>query len=152
MSTINTIVESDADSDRCHKCESKYEVTRHPFGLAEILLDKRDWWETIWSVAVSAVSLPTIGVGRLALPGRSKEARILRLHLPLCRGCVRKSTGAFGGIKLRNDDYKLHPSWNVAQQLGFTEWISPRELSGFKPREGLNDETSQRTIRRFYCP
>ena len=132
---IEEIYSLDEITVLCHKCGGTDMIQRHLFGLAEITSEKRTWLETAVSVAVSAISLPTIGYGTFAFPGKTQTAKILRLHLVLCADCTpqSKSLMGFGAIRIQLNDAVFHPAWQKAQELGFTKFLSKEELSGFNP-------------------
>ena len=128
LETVKELVQIDQHSLKCHKCGAS-NPARYPFGLAKIIIDKRTWSETIASVALSAVTLPTIGIGRFSFPGRKRQARILRFQLLLCSPCASFYSYFF---KLREEAYSLHPCWEPARRLGFNDFLTDKELQGFK--------------------
>jgi hypothetical protein len=130
LATIEKIIEIDAAFTKCHICGSTHKTVRRDFGLAEVLVDKRNWAETAVSVAISVVTLPTLGVGRISFPGRTRRLRVLKLHLILCDACMReKTTALLWDSKLTAADYARHPAWEVAQQLGFVKILTAKELA-----------------------
>jgi hypothetical protein len=136
LQSANRLVEIDENSKGCHKCGRPHEE-RYFFGLAEMLIDKRNWWETAASVAVSALTLPTIGIGTLRFPGRKRQARILKFHLLLCCDCASGYKTIFGA--LREDGYAAHPCWEPAHNLGFTKFLSAEEVNKFNPPDTLGN-------------
>jgi hypothetical protein len=129
LSALNALVEIDEKSNECHKC-GKPDTERYTFGLAEMLLDKRHWWETIASVAISAITVPTLGRGMISFPGRTRRARILKFRLRLCHSCARKSKTIFGTV--REESYAAHPCWERAHELGFRRFLSRDKVKHFK--------------------
>ena len=130
---IQDIYSLDEKGEVCHKCGSAFMVKRYLFGLAEITSEKRTWLETAFSVALSAITLPTIGYGGLALPGKTTTARVLRLHLSLCASCAKQSKNWVRTVQLRQEDCVKHPAWQKAQALGFTRFLSEEELAKYVP-------------------
>jgi hypothetical protein len=106
----------------CHSCGKRENLTSFQFGLAKPLSTERDWRMTAASVLVSAVSVPLVGFGVLQLPGKKTNMRVMRLRLVLCRVCWTARKG-----------YALHPWWAIAQESGYTVFITAEELSTLQP-------------------
>lgn len=106
----------------CHRCGTKKDIYGWDFALGMVLSTRRSWGQTAWSVAVSAVTLPTVGYGGLELPGKVSHLRVVRMRLILCSLC-----------KPRGVEYSLHPWWSVLQRLGFTRFLGPDDLDKLQP-------------------
>lgn len=113
----------DSRLNQCHSCGRKDNLHGWDFGLAMPLASGRVWSSTVASVAVSAVTIPLLGVGGFQLPGKRTTFRVLRLRLLLCDSCARQ-----GG-----KHYSLHPSWGEATRLGFTEFLDADGLKRLQP-------------------
>jgi hypothetical protein len=119
---IDELLSVDQKPHECHACGRTDNLYRWDFGLGKKISIKRAWGETAWSVAISAVSLPLIGVGGVQLPGKKTRLHVLRLQLILCDTCRR------GQIK-----YSFHPWWEPARRLGYTEFLNSDELNKLQP-------------------
>lgn len=111
-----------ADANRCHKCGSSGAVHSWDFGLGKLTSSKREWGKTAISAALSAATVPLIGVGMLQLPGKRTTFSVLPLRLLLCDSCLRNREG-----------YPCHPLWAEAQRLGFTEFFCAGDLERLRP-------------------
>ncbi len=130
LAAIGKIMEIDTASTECHICGSTHKTVRRDFGLAEVLADEREWIETAVSIVISAIALPTLGIGAVRFPGRTRRFRFLTLHLILCHSCMQeKTTPLLWNTKLTAGDYALHPAWQLAQELGFTKILTHKDLS-----------------------
>lgn len=107
----------DQKPNECHACGRTAGLYGWDFGLGKKLSSQRAWGETAVSAAVSAITIPLIGAGRLELPGKRMHLRVLRLRLILCDDCSRKQVA-----------YTFHPWWNQAFRLGYTEFLTPDDL------------------------
>jgi len=112
----------DQKPDQCHACGKKDQLYRWEFGMARELSTRRTWEDTAVSVAVSAITIPLLGVGGFQLPGKKSRLQVLRLQLVLCEGC-----------RKRRVTYAAHPSWELAQKLGYTLLLDAHELSTLQP-------------------
>jgi hypothetical protein len=112
----------DTKPHECHGCGSKQDLYKWDFGLGRSLSSERAWGETAASVVLSAVTIPFLGAGMLRLPGKSTRYRVLRLQLVLCNSCR-------GG----HINYGLHPWWVPAQKLGYSTFLSAKELDKMTP-------------------
>jgi hypothetical protein len=106
----------------CHACGRKDNLHGWDFGLGKPISTKRAWGKTAWSIAVSAVSLSLGGAGIVQLPGTKTRLRVLRLRLILCESCIRGQT-----------NYTLHPWWEPARRLGYTEFLSADDMEKLQP-------------------
>ena len=106
----------------CHACGCSDRLHGWDFGLGKKTSTKWAWGETALSVAVSAVSIPLIGVAGLQLPGKKTRYQVLRLRLILCDSCWE------GQAK-----YSLHPWWQTATRLGYTEFFDANALKHLEP-------------------
>lgn len=106
----------------CHACGRKDNLYGWDFGLGKPISTKRAWGETAASIAVSAVSLALGGPGLVHLPGKKTRLRVLRLRLILCDSCRR-----------RQISYTLHPWWEPARRLGYTEFLSADDMEKLQP-------------------
>lgn len=113
----------------CHLCGSVTDLTRHVFGMSKVLSRKLtwDWSEAGVSAAVSAIALPLVGVGRFAGPGVTTQRQYLRMNLVVCASCLRKRRRLFG-VVFRKKDYRMHPWFENAKELGFTKVLDGYEL------------------------
>ena len=93
------------------------------FGLGKPIASKRVWASTAASLAVSAMTVPLFGLGRLDLPGRKTTFTVLRLQLVLCESCQQR-----GGIH-----YSVHPWWGDALRLGYTQFFDGDDLEKLQP-------------------
>ena len=119
---IDELLPIDQKPHECHACGRTDSLYGWDFGLGKKISTKRAWGETAWSVAVSAVTIPLIGVGGLQLPGKKMRLRVLRLRLILCDSC------RDGQVK-----YNLHPWWEPAGRLGYTKFLNAEELKKLRP-------------------
>lgn len=115
---IRELLAIDQKFDECHRCGSKTVLYRRDFGLEKILSRRRAWAQTAASVAVSAITMPVLGVGGRALPGKKHQLSVLRLQLVLCESCAQS----------KNKSYSLHPWWDAADRLGYSEFLSAEDL------------------------
>lgn len=125
LRSIQEIYELDEPVGKCHKCGVAGMKYRYCFGLAEITSEKRSWIETAISAGISAISLPTVGYGIFHFPRKTTKANILRLHLSLCYACAKQF--------YMDVDCTCHPAWDKAQVLGFTQFLTEKQLDKFKP-------------------
>lgn len=119
---IEELLPIDQKPDECHACGRKDHLRSWDFGLGKKLSTKRAWGATAWSVAVSAVTIPLLGAGGVRLPGQKTSYRVLRLRLTLCDSCWE------GQAK-----YGLHPWWQTAIRLGYTEFFDAEGLKRLEP-------------------
>ena len=119
---IDQLLPIDQKAYECHACGRTDNQYSWDFGLGKNISTQRAWGETAWSVAVSAVTLPLIGVGGLRLPGKKTSLRVLRLRLILCDSCHQRQL-----------HYSLHPWWTVARRLGYTEFLDAKDLQKLEP-------------------
>jgi hypothetical protein len=119
---INELLPIDQKLHECHSCGRKGHLHSWDFGLGKKLSTKRAWGETALSVAVSAVTIPLIGAGGLRLPGKKTSYRVLQLRLILCDSCWEGQT-----------KYSLHPWWQAATRLGYTEFFDAEGLKKLEP-------------------
>jgi hypothetical protein len=122
-------------NNQCHNCGSDANVARYPFALATTSETRRHWGMTAASIALSAVTLPLFGVGRLMGPNKSRVARVVRLELVLCQAC-REERIAAGHVDLATLCYTMHPDWNRLREMGFTEFITAEEVARWQPVRG----------------
>lgn len=123
----------DEKSHECHACGRTDDLHGWNFGLAKSVSEKRVWGATAASVAVSAVTLPFVGVGFLQLPGKKARLRVLRLRLILCGACRRQHVALGGGDGIDVAVYGLHPWWSTASRFGYTEFLNAADLSKLRP-------------------
>jgi len=102
----------------CHVCGKREELHIWRFGLGKIITKKRNWGQTAMSAAISAVTLPAIGFGVLSLPSKNVRIKVLKLQLNLCDRCART----------QKTSYALHPWWDHATRLGYTEFLTEQDL------------------------
>lgn len=120
-----------AVDDPCHGCKSADQLTDFEFGLARNQKQERDWKSTGISAAVSALTMPLLGVGALYGPGKTSTAQLLRLRLKLCQKCINSRKGLFGGFAAKEDTCALHPMWNDLQGAGFKKYVGTNELGSW---------------------
>ena len=108
--------------NECHACGRAEKLYTWDFGLGKIISTKRAWGQTALSVAVSAVTIPLLGAGGFELPGKKTRLRVLRLQLVLCDSC-----------RHSHSRYDLHPWWEPARKLGYTEFLNADELKRLQP-------------------
>jgi hypothetical protein len=114
---LNEIISADLHCSSCHKC-GKPALHNWFFGLGKVISVRRAWGDSAIAAAVSAVTLPLIGAGALRFPGKKTSFQVLRLQLRLCDSCVRRKDSA----------YSIHPAWQRAAALGYTEFFDGAEL------------------------
>jgi hypothetical protein len=114
---IQELLPIDQKAHECHACRRKENLHGWDFGLGKKISTTRDWSGTALSVVVSAVTVPLLGAGGLQWPGKTKQYQILRLRLILCDSCWE------GQAK-----YGLHPWWQTAIRLGYTEFFDAEKL------------------------
>jgi hypothetical protein len=115
----------------CVDCGTTVDLTYHEFGLARITKTERDWKSVGISAAISAATLPLLGAGALYGPGKTQTANILRMRLVLCKSCVDKCRGFFGGFTANADHCSKHPLWKQTQEAGFTKFLNEFELKSW---------------------
>ena len=59
-----------AKDDPCHFCGNNDNLAYFEFGLMRVESSTRIWGETAASIALSAITLPFLGLGRVSLPGQ----------------------------------------------------------------------------------
>ena len=115
----------------CFDCGATSDLTYHEFGVARITKSERDWKSVGFSVAVSAATIPLLGAGAILGPGKSQTADILRMRLVLCKSCVDKRRGFFGGFTVNADHCSIHPLWKQVQETGFIKFLSEYDLKSW---------------------
>jgi hypothetical protein len=120
---LSESVVRDQKPSQCHGCGRADQLYTWDFGLGKEISTRRAWEETAASVAISAITVPLLGVGMLRLPGKKTRFQVLRLQLILCEKC-RDS---------RMTTYLAHPLWEPAHKLGFTEFMNANELATLRP-------------------
>jgi hypothetical protein len=131
------LLQADQKPKECHRCGSKTDLTRTPFGIAKILSVKCDWRETASRAAVSAASIalaPVVGFGVLTWkkPGKSVSYNVLKVELVLCRSCLWEIESFWGGITLKDSEYRCHPWAEQARRLGYDAYLSADDLAKLK--------------------
>jgi len=119
---VDELLPIDQKPDECHRCGRRDSLYAWDFGLGKRISTKRAWGDTAWSLAVSAVTVPLMGVGGLQFPGKKARLRVLRLQLILCDSCRQ------GEIT-----YSVHPWWEAARRLGYTEFLDAAALKRLQP-------------------
>lgn len=120
-----------AADDPCHSCGATENLKFFDFGLARVVEQKRDWKVTAATAAISAVTLPLFGVGRLYGPSKTTRGHLLRARLVLCPSCVNMRAGLFGGFTPKEMHCTIHPAWNELHDAGFTRFVPGDELSNW---------------------
>jgi hypothetical protein len=131
LQSLSEIHELDSKKNLCHLCGIRSPRSAYEFGVARIMSTRRDWGKTIASVAISAITLPLLGVGRFKGPGKETRARIIRLELMVCDFCKDNRTSLFNSVKLSYDDYEMHPSVKKATEISFAKIITREELKKY---------------------
>ena len=115
----------------CHECSIATDLTYHNFGLARVLKNERDWKLPRASAALSALTLPTLGVGFLRGPETTRSANVLRMRLVLCKSCASKRLER-GKLGSSENNFSLHPLWVKAHEAGFDEFISDSQINAWR--------------------
>jgi hypothetical protein len=115
---LQELMSKDRKAHVCHRCGGSGKLFCWDFGLGKPVASKRAWAGTAASLAVSAITLPLLGVGRLDLPGKKTTLSVLRLRLMLCESCK----------KLDGIHYSLHPWWEDALRMGYTQFLNADDL------------------------
>jgi len=106
-------------SHECHGCGRRDTLRGWDFGLGRPLGARTDWDGTLASIALSAVTIPLLGVAGLRLPGKSVTLSVLRLQLLLCDACASQG----------KTPYSVHPVWSEAVRLGYTYFLDAGALT-----------------------
>jgi len=120
---VQEMLSRDSKGHECHRCGRTDKLFAWDFGLAKQIGSRRAWSTTAASLAVSAVTVPLFGIGRLDLPGKKTSFHVLRMRILLCDSCKR----------LGEVPYNLHPWWDDAQKLGYTEFLDAEHLNKLRP-------------------
>ncbi len=115
---VEELLPIDQKPNECHACGRTENLNSWAFGLAKKTRTKRDWVRTAASIGLSAVTLPLLGSGALALPGNETHYRVLRLQLILCDSC-----------RARRFSYGIHPWWETARRLGYKKFFDAKKLN-----------------------
>jgi hypothetical protein len=115
----------------CHECGAAADLTFHDFGLARLLKKERDWKMAGAAVALSVLTVPTLGMGYLRGPDSTQSANVLRMRLVLCKSCGDKRPK---GWKYGSNEKEcsLHPWWVKAHDAGFDKFIPGSEISAWR--------------------
>jgi hypothetical protein len=112
----------------CHYCGSVDDLVHWDFALMRVADSKRSWGETIGTAAVSAITLPLLGVGAVRLPGSSLEGQALHLRLVVCKPCCRKEGNMLGLFMLNEKRASKHPLWQPLHDAGFTKFLDGEKM------------------------
>lgn len=112
----------------CHYCGSTNDLFGFDFALMKVQENKRSWGGTMASVALSAVTLPLIGGGALALPGKSASGGMFKLKLIACKECTQKEGNWLGLFMMNKERASRHPHWKNLQEAGFTSFIEGEKI------------------------
>jgi hypothetical protein len=112
----------------CHECGGTDDLTFHAFALARVLKKERDWKLSGAAAVISAVTLPSLGIGYLRGPESSQSANVLRMRLVLCHSCVNKRMEK-GKLGSTENNCSLHPWWVRAHEAGFDKFIPESEMN-----------------------
>jgi len=117
----------------CHICGAEHveKFSLFPFGMAKMISETTDWTKTAFSVGLSAIILPLLGVGWFSGPDENKRAKIIYLYLFLCDECIKDRKKLFGGTKISSKDYTHHPCYNAIKSIGYTTILNSEKLSGY---------------------
>jgi len=100
-------------SPECQGCGRRDALRRWNFGLGRPLGTETDWGETLASIAVSAVTIPMLGIAGLRLPGKKTSLSVLRLQLLLCDTCTRQGKTPYSVLPVWSEQCDLvsRTSW-----------------------------------------
>ncbi len=107
------------DLNRCQICSAYAELTCIDFGLGKLITGRR-WGETITSAVVSAVFLPIFGIGKVVLPTKKSDMKVVRLRLVLCSKC-----------QTDKPNFMAHPWFQKLWESGYNQFITPERLGFF---------------------
>ena len=119
QSEIARLMSKVNQSHECHGCGRRDTLRGWDFGLGRPLGARTDWDGTLASIALSAVTIPLLGVAGLRLPGKSVTLSVLRLQLLLCDACASQG----------KTPYSVHPVWSEAVRLGYTYFLDAGALT-----------------------
>ena len=121
QAVLQQLLKNNPQRNVCCVCGGSNQLCAWDFGLAKPISNKRVWGPTAASIAVSAITLPLIGLGALELPGKRTTLSVLRLRLLMCELCKKREPGRV--------PYAIHPMWDGAQRLGYTQFLSAGDLN-----------------------
>lgn len=123
----------------CHYCGNTIDLVGFDFALMNVASTFRPVGATLTSATISAISIPLLGVGGLALPSKSLRGACHHLKLIVCKPCCKKEGNMFGLFMLNEDRASAHPYWEVMQDAGFTTFLnSDRMPAEFKMKMPWN--------------
>jgi hypothetical protein len=125
---IKELLAIDPKPHECHACGRRDKLFAWDFGMARRISTKRAWGESALSIALSAASLPLLGVGVLTMPGKKIRYQVLRLRLVFCERCCRQNRASAYSRRLRSAAYSVHPWFEVARRIGYTEFLGANAL------------------------
>ena len=112
------------EADECHLCTKQAPTLTIGFGLAAVVEDRTEV-DPSW-VALSLVTLPLVGAA-LFMRRQMEDARLIPLRLRLCDECGQAKRW-LGKLDLSEDEYRRHPAWSMAQELGFDRFVDAETL------------------------
>lgn len=113
----------------CQYCGRSADLVSLDFGMMSVSSEKLEVGKSLMSTAISALTLPTLGVGAISLPGKSKTGALLHMKLIICRPCMKKEGNFFGVFMINEKRASKHPLWNDLFNAGFTRYVSKEEFS-----------------------
>jgi hypothetical protein len=116
-----------AKDDPCHFCGNNDNLAYFEFGLMRVESSTRIWGETAASIALSAITLPFLGLGRVSLPGKQRTGELFRLNLVICRSCINKNSNLIGLFFPKKAHYSKHPYWAALHEAGFAEFLTKED-------------------------
>jgi hypothetical protein len=112
----------------CHSCGGLDTLNHYDFGIVRVHTEQKDWKAAGLSVALSAVTLPLLGVGRLYGPGKTTTGNLLKLRIVLCKSCTNARRNFFGAFVVKESHCVIHPLWKELREAGFTMFVPTQEL------------------------
>ncbi len=112
----------------CHYCGSERDLVYHNFALMRVQETKREWTETLATVAMSALTVPLTGVARIHLPGKASMGAAYHLKLVVCKLCCKNEGNMFGVFTINEKRASKHPMWQTLQDAGFTKFFNNEEM------------------------
>lgn len=112
----------------CHYCGSEHDLIYLDFALMRVQETKREWAGTLATAAMSALTIPLVGAGRINLPSKLARGAAYHLKLVVCKPCCKKEGNMFGLFMINEKRASKHPMWQVLQEAGFTKFLEKEEM------------------------
>lgn len=116
-----------AKDDPCHFCGNNDSLAYFEFGLMRVDSSTRTWGEAAASLALSTITLPLLGMGRISLPGKKNTGELFRMNLVVCKSCISKNSNLIGLFIPKKAHYSKHPYWTMLNEAGFTEFLTKED-------------------------